>query len=172
METEKQGRSRGGFTLAESLFVILLLAMVTGTIVTGTLFASRQYTRSMQLSQSKILCSTLMHAIGGELSNVRAVRLGADNQVQYFKSWNFNDAAHSSEEKGLLSESGKITINGGPLVSDGAYPRGLSAEIGAITYLPAQRAFRVNLIIKSRERSELINTEFDVICLNQITTLD
>ena len=58
-----------GFSLAESLFVLLLLSMVSSAMLAGVLFAPRQYVRSMELSQSRILSSTLRSAVSTELSN-------------------------------------------------------------------------------------------------------
>ena len=168
---------RRGFTLAESLFVLLILSLVTGAMVIGIQYATRQYMRSMILSQAKILCSTLTNAISTELSNGEDFELDyTENSslgvIKYFKNQNY----HGEAREGFAVKEGMIYLNCLPLISPASYPRGLTATLvdpDPITYSAALGAFHVKLSIHAKldgEDWKVTHTEFDVFPLNPVQT--
>ena len=91
--TEKQNaarrRARGGFTIAEMLVAILILGLVSGGVAEGIRFGAEQYQKSMQLSEARVLCSTLTSIIQDELGNTHKITVKADGTLYSFFSRNY-----------------------------------------------------------------------------------
>lgn len=154
-----------GFTLAESLLVVLLLSFVSGGLAVGVAFATRQYTRSMLASESRILYSTLMNAISAELGNAREVK-APDGVVTSFYTQNYPQVVGTDGfSNGTGKDAGKLFLNNRPLVDDAAYARGMKAYLAEpVAY--AGGVFRVHLRIEDRTGGTLVDQSFDVIPLN------
>ena len=154
------GRENRGFTLAESLVVVLLLSMVSGAMAAGTAYALHHYRAAMASSQANILCSTLRAAVNTELSNGRAFRL-EDGTLVSFVSQNYGQAAQA---EGFSCTDGKLRLNGMLLAGEGAYVRGLTAKLYPITF--DGTAFRVRLEILGQDGAVLASSSFEVRPLN------
>ena len=158
--TPRRNRRRCGFTLAESLLAALLLALASGGMAAGVAFAARQYVRSITVSESGILCSTLRAAISAELSNGMDFRLDGD-VLTGFTSQNYGRPESAG---GFSDQDGVILLNGQPLIGEGAYIRGMKARLRPISY--ENGIFHVYLEILGRDGSVLRSSLFDARPLN------
>ena len=157
----KDKRNRQGFTLAESLLAVLLLALASTGMAVGAAFAARQYTASIAASEAKILSSTLRSAISNELSNGRNFHL-ENGFLTDFISQNYGPSGSAG---GFSEADGKILLNALPLIGEGAYVRGMTARLYPISC--ENGIFHVHLEILSRDGAVLHSSRFDVRPLNQ-----
>ena len=148
--------------LGESLIAILLVALVGGAMTAGVLFGLRHYTALLAASESRVLSSTLMNVIGNELGNGRSYTLSPSGELRSFYSQNYGDRAQAA---GFSADAdGHLLLNDLPLISDGAYPRGITAELSPIVYSAGK--FHVVLTVRDSGGAALVVNEFDVIPLN------
>ena len=68
--TSSNSRHIGGFTLTETVATLLIVVLVTTVLATGVPFAFNQYTKSVTLSESKTLYSTIATTMQAELRSV------------------------------------------------------------------------------------------------------
>lgn len=66
-------RRQAGFTLSELLTTVIIVGLVTSLLATGATLAATQYTRSMALSESFMLYSTLEQVLDNELTYTQTV---------------------------------------------------------------------------------------------------
>ena len=161
-KTSVPARRRAGFTLGESMVVLLLLTLVAGAMTAGVLFGFRQYTASMAASESRVLSSTLMNVISNELSNGRNFRLTPEGTLLSFYSQNYGDRDQAAGFS--VDEEGRLLLNDLPVVSNGSYPRGISVELRPIVYSAGR--FHVELVLVDGGGNELFSNSFDVLPLN------
>ncbi|MBQ9545152.1 MAG: hypothetical protein IJV00_08500 [Clostridia bacterium] len=175
-----KAKSRRGVSLAEMLIATLLLVLVSGAMVTGVLFASTSFSKSMMRSESKVLYSTLQNVIKNELANTKTVVLGeaktdGSRRVDKFFSQNYASTLDlssfrvipSGREYGELALGSETEVN--RLLSSSAYTYGLGAKVEVSYFESAPERFRVVLTICSTDGTELISEPFDVVPLNAVT---
>ncbi len=114
-----RARRRGGFTLAELLITILILAMVTGVVAAGIPSASRAYVNAVDTANAQTLLSTTMTNLRDELGTavIDAATAVANGSIS-FKDANGNNARlycdETAEEPGIYLEvSGASADSGG-----------------------------------------------------------
>ena len=75
---KRRGMPHGhkGFSMAETMVALIIVSLLSMGIATGVAFGARQYKKSVTLSESKILCSTLSSVIRNELVNATKVYPG------------------------------------------------------------------------------------------------
>jgi prepilin-type N-terminal cleavage/methylation domain-containing protein len=180
--------SRKGFTLVEMVVTLAIVVLVTLVVGTGMAFAATEFARSMELSEAKVLQSTLSNTIGNELTATNAIHSasktvtgsvgGKDHTVYtlgtYF-SKSFGDNCELEPMKdGAPASYGQIyqvdSEGGGkqPLLSNSTYTRGLQASV-SVEYAdgpnePVNGRFSVTIGIYN-ERGDLLieDTVFDFI---------
>lgn len=91
-------RGKNGYSIAESLLAVLIVAVLSTGIATGVAFGVRQYNEAMTLSEARILCSTLAGMVRGELSVVSKAWMAGDGTVTAFNS-GIDQIFPSDEEK-------------------------------------------------------------------------
>ncbi|MBQ9003878.1 MAG: prepilin-type N-terminal cleavage/methylation domain-containing protein [Eggerthellaceae bacterium] len=151
-------RSQGGFTLTEALVTLIIAGIVIAAASTGLAFATRQYSGSMEVSQAKVLQSTLKTVIENELSNTENVELGekvanagagGPYTVSTFMGLNYGETGSygmlSAYDSSIPSHLDQEVSNGEiaykfvdpttnavtwkPLLGKKAYPEGLTASV-------------------------------------------
>lgn len=174
MKKQHKLRRKTGYTLAESLIAILLIALISMGLATGVAFGVRQYNNSVTRSEARILCSTLTSVITDELSSI---------QGSCSKSESGNTVSYHSERYGvsgeLKADGGHICIGDTKLIPDAAYSTTMQLRAAVeVTPSPATAGsevtrFTVRLTIQSPDRTSVykkeIETTFDVIPLNTVT---
>lgn len=98
---------RAGFTLSELLTTVIIVGLVTSLVAGGATLATNHFSRSVALSESFMLYSTLEQVLDNELSfteTIYGAKIGESNtyEVDGFQSWNylFIDAPASAGEGG------------------------------------------------------------------------
>lgn len=89
---ERMLRSQGGFTLGELLVTVIIVGLVTCLLATGATLATTQYTRSMALSESFMLYSSLEQVLDNELTYTQTIygeKTGSTVAVSGFQSRHF-----------------------------------------------------------------------------------
>lgn len=80
-------KSRGGFTLAETLLAVLILLLVSGIVATGVPVARNVYNKVIIASNAQVLLSTTVSALRDELGTAWDVSAGADGKsVTYYSA--------------------------------------------------------------------------------------
>ena len=167
-------KSGAGFSFVELLVTILILSLASGGMARGVVFAREQYRKSMVLSESKTLCSTLSDVIKDELRN--ATEIADDHGTPVFNSYGY-----TGKNSRFYALDGEIWI-GDPsydttapdyskhnkrLISKAAYSAyHLRAKV-TVTHESQSDSFHVELIIQDADRnSDIVESKFDVFPLN------
>ena len=80
-------QSHGGFTLVETMIVVLILLMVSSVVAAGLPVAVNVLDSVVEASNAQLLLSTTMTALRDELSMARDITVGADGTtIQYTNS--------------------------------------------------------------------------------------
>ena len=177
-----------GFTLVEMIATLAIVVLVTMVVGTGMAFAATEFARSMELSEAKVLQSTLSNAIGNELTATQEIHSatktvtetvgGKDHTVYELGSYfskSFGDNCELKAMKdGAPASYGQIyQVNSEdgdkrPLLSSSTYTRGLQASV-SVKYAdglkePVHGRFSVTLGIYN-DKGDLIieDTVFDFV---------
>lgn len=143
-------RQRQGFTLVETLMAALVIALLTGALMTGVTASAGIYSDARFLSESEILANTLNTALG---------------DVLHFAVCDTEDAAFSNRSYGItdghfLVQDGRLLLSPDAsedeeallsLVSSGAYTN-LKITAFSIQYDPAAALFTGTYTISGTER--------------------
>ena len=187
--------NKGGFSLAELLVTLLIVSLVTSGVATGVQLAVGHYRRSMGLSESKVLCSTLSSIVQSELGSTREAQPGelisgteyrligffsntyANTQdLSQFYSVDVNDSGISLSDDGygeiILGVKSGNSVIGNLLVGSKSYSTyKLKARVNVTCTIPDGEnyisKFHVTIIIKA-PADQTTSTSFDVIPLNRI----
>lgn len=178
---KKRLRTQGGFSIAEMLVTILILALVSGGLAGGIRFGMEQYNRSMQLSEAKILCSTLTSILREELSNTHEIWTDGET-VSSFYSRHYADRSFDEGSRlaavepdvGEEREYGELAMMdvGGegeskPLLSSASYTRFDLRVKPEVKY--SDGVFTVTLKIRPKGASEdTLASSFCVLPLNDV----
>ncbi len=139
----KKLRCKKGVTITEMLCVLLVLALIGVTLVTGVDFAMKTYSKTLARSEARILCSTISAALKNELRYAGAMELkGTD--FSYFSQSNGDKTRLEVSDDGIIQlVSASKTKD---LVSASAYTYGAKAEL-TVTYDQTKNIFTVDLKI-------------------------
>ena len=156
--------SRSGFTLTEMLIAVAIMGILFSTIVMGVNSAVHVYRRSVMLSDSLTLSSTVSNALENELRYARNIRV-VDETV-FFDSDSFGPSVTVA-----LNGGGRVTVGGAEaggtqyeLLSDKAYTSGLSAVIDQLSY--NEGLFSVTLTVSGPKIADRV-TELSIRALNR-----
>ena len=175
----KKRFNSAGFSFAELLVTILILTLVSGGMARGVAFARDQYRKSMILSESKTLCSTLSDIIKDELRNATNYKYENDTVLFTSHELNVSDCRFYIPEG---TEYGELWLglgggtndpkNNRRLISTAAYSaHKLKAKVEIScdnqNNATGETVFHVKLEIWDAQKSEVtVSSEFDVIPLN------
>ena len=181
--TPPANRGQGGYTLAESVVTLLIVVMVTMCVATGVAFAQRQFNASMQMSEPKVLCSTLESAIRNEICY--ATLVDASGGAVRFTSANYADASGENPMWELGVSRDGVIVPGGrgeavlhrvgdggtivsPLLPETAYSRGMTVSVatGISRDGEGRSAVRVTLHAYDNKGEELAEDVFSVVPAN------
>lgn len=170
----------GGYTLVEALVTLLIVLLVTAGVAGGVAFAQRQFERSIALSESKVLYSTLENAIRNEIAY--ADLISAEGGTVRFTSMNYADESGEDPMWELAAVDGDHMATGGrgeiALVRNGtgglimarllpstAYTREMTASVDTeeTTIGGETPAIKVSIGIYSASGSEMLGEDFTVI---------
>ncbi len=151
---------RSGFTLTETLAVVIILLLVSGVVAAGMPVAANAYTKVVDSGNAQVLLSTVKTALREELStatDIETTPVSGKNQLTYYRSARYGVMAELSVENGAIIleylQSDKSSMDPAvkrPLVSTAA-ATGLKVEYSSITY--ADGLFTVNgLTVKKDSR--------------------
>lgn len=186
-------RGKGGYSIAEALLAVLIVALLSSGIAAGVSFAVRQYNAAMVRSESMVLTSTLTSIIRSELSNSSTVAVDdKGNLVGFFSTYSSSkdnsDLNHLSRfvvatkdmekrnENGIELEYGYLAIqpvDGGTenlIIGRSSYSAyGLKARVD-VTVIPAggevdSYAVTLTVLLPS---GELLTNDFTVLPLNTV----
>ena len=192
-KTNKKIRKISGFSLSETLVALLIVLLITSAVAGGVDFASRQYKKSMLISESKVLCSSLRHIIKTELENTGTIKLGEQISGDQYKLNSFFSRTYAIKESLSSFYSVEIDDYNNKSISDDGYGEILLGTVkngkvvgnlllgsasytsfdlkakADVSYAKTDSVFHVNLSIRSSAGEELSSSSFDVIPLNQLT---
>ena len=146
-------RKRGaslGFTLMEMLAVVVVLVILAAGMTTGLSTATRAYRKSLFVSDSEVLKSTLNTALGDILRYALYEQTG-ENGIVYFSNEHYQV---SSGGHFVLSE-GKLHIETGSgdrirVINSGAYT-GLVISTMTVAYDPYSQVYLGQYTITSQD---------------------
>lgn len=84
LKMQKKGKS--GFTLAETLIVILILLMVSAIVAGALPAAANVYKKTVDAANAQVLLSTTMTLLRDELGTATEIKVGDDGKSVTFKS--------------------------------------------------------------------------------------
>lgn len=182
---------RGGYSFAEALLALMIVLLVSNSMVAGVRFAIQEYHKSMILSESRVLLSTLTDIITDELSNIDGtvdltqtpIRYHSRNFAQqsnyYVSFWSVASGEDSADEDAMAKaaggfgviavgvDNGNGTIKGHKVLSDAAYSLYQIKAKVAVDCDLAHNLFHVTLVIRS-PGNEDYTSRFDVLCLSDV----
>lgn len=167
-------RRKAGFTLVETLLTMLILALSSIGMASGVGLAAREYRKSMVLSETKVLTSSLTDSIRDVLSNATAIDVTDGRDKPKFFARDLKGGKCR-----LYARDGEIWVGDGTedprhntrLLNSSAYSfYHLKASVG-VTYDGGASPpyFRVNLVVQDTERPPSegrFASSFDVFPLN------
>ena len=181
-------KDTAAFTLTEVLATVIVIGLVSGGLATAVTVGARQFTRSMAMSESQMLCSSLRQDIENDLSYTKIV-LGDEasgdltgyvslhhaDKTQYLKLKALDDNGQPVNASGndvtgegqlaLCSDDGKVKNR---LLGKAAYNNGLKACVKKLQYIEDKRLYVVELAIYSDASGSepLADETFSVKALN------
>lgn len=166
--------SRGGFTLAELLIVILILLLVTGIVVEGIPLATRAYNRIVYSANAQVLLATASTVLRDELGTaVGDAKESADKKTIEYRSARTGAYNRISQSDGMImikeyseyTSSGENTTR--PLVSQTAtesklysnLSQKLSLSYDTITYDKDTHIYTIAGLRVKKDDTELVKAE-------------
>ena len=170
-----------GFTLTEMLCTVLLVSLVSTMLVTGVLMGSKQYNRSIRISEAQQLNLTIETILANELKYSNRIE-EENGQVKKIYSTTYvlsndltaisilkndKDEAVSDGKYGQLSFTDGTSYN--RVLPKGSYAKELGVKITSLTYDQNQKCFHVAMDIGTDKIGSLISENFVVRALNPVT---
>ena len=170
-----------GFTLTEMLCTVLLVSLVSTMLVTGALMGSKQYNRSIRISEAQQLNLTIETILANELKYSNRIE-EENGQVKKIYSTTYvlsndltaisilkndKDEAVSDGKYGQLSFTDGTSYN--RVLPKGSYAKELGVKITSLTYDQNQKCFHVAMDIGTDKIGSLISENFVVRALNPVT---
>lgn len=150
-------RSRKGMTLAETLVALAVFAILSVALVIGTTAAWKVYRKAVVASEARILRSTIIQALTGELRYVGNIQV--DGEKVSFDSETFGMGVS------VTSVDGRILIGKYELLPEKAYSKGLKADVKVSC---EDGFFKVDLTI----RHELLPDKSDSFTIRALNAVD
>ena len=133
-------KEQGGFSLVESLAVIIVVLLLSTCIASGTRLATESFARSVSASEAEVLGSTLKTVISEELRTTETIEVKNGKVTGIFsKNYGLGESGEMSAFGAVDSfdspdTKGEITLGGKKLLSSAAYTYGYQASVDYITY--------------------------------------
>lgn len=165
----KKRRLRRGFTLAETIAAVAVLAILCVAISSGVGATISVYHKTTVSAEASVLLNTLTLAVSDELQYATDISSGGTGDGLYTSAVYGTGARICSTEDGRIAVE-KTTVDAGGstvkteyrLVSDKTYTSGLSAR-AEVTYGDVST---VALEILDKDGRTLASSEFSVAALN------
>ena len=122
---------------------------------------TREYVRSVTLSDAQILCSTLTTALRDELRNAGTVEVDGAGRITRMFSSSMGEVSGFSVD----GESGQVMLGDYNLLSNSAYPHGLRTDL-KVTYVAEKDVFSVELKILNTAGKTCAANEFEIRKIN------
>ena len=179
-------RSNRGFTLVEMISTLAIVVLITMLVAVGVSLATRTYSQSVELSEAKVLHSTLSSVISNELAQTSTIKPDPKTPVDGgYKLGKFFSRNYGVEDDlcsfRVISSDGKdygeIALGSSTtqnrLLSSGAYTNGTGAKVSAVYYGAGAKSgepahFEVTLVVYSKDGEELVSNTFDVVPYNSV----
>lgn len=162
-------KDKKGLTLVEMLCTVAILVLVSMVMVLGVQLGVRSYAKSVSYSEAQVLCSTLTTTISDELRYSGTLKVDGSGSVTGFFSQQFGSGDYTAF---TTTPEGHVQLGGKDILPAKAYPYGIKAEVGSLTYDDVTALFTVQLSVKDSEnKNTLAETTFEVEKLN-VTTED
>ena len=156
----------GGFSLTEMLASLVIVVLLSGVVSVAIAFGSKQYVRSLQVSEGNVLCSTLESAIRNELTYSDSVRADSSGQVE-FTSVSYARNVGDTPYWHLGDRDGHVVLLRGsiaePLLPDTAYANGLVAGVSCRL---DDEVVRVEVLVSDADGSRKASSAFDIVPRN------
>ena len=159
-----------GFTLTEMLCTVLLVSLVSTMLVTGVLMGSKQYNRSIRISEAQQLNLTIETILANELkysNRIEEENVLSNDLTAISILKNDKDEAVSDGKYGQLSFTDGTSYN--RVLPKGSYAKELGVKITSLTYDQNQKCFHVAMDIGTDKIGSLISENFVVRALNPVT---
>ena len=160
-------RGKRGFTFAELLFSVLILALSTTIIIQCFSLGFGNVVKETRASEAQLLCSALSSSLQNELTYARDIKITGGNLDTYFSSSRKMGAGSQ-----IVVENGEIKILSGstyyPLVSKSNYTADNRVGVGSSGYFlkaylkedgiqwdDSAKVFRVTLWVDDANKSGL-----------------
>lgn len=186
---EKRCSGSAGFTLTEVLATVIIIGLVSGGLATAVTVGSRQFMRSMAMSESQQLFSSLRQDMDndlryatkylansddGSITGYLSPHHGDKNNPLHLKALDDNgdfaesgDSVTGTGQLALCSDDGKVKNR---LLGKGAYNYDLRARVKSFTYDSSSNVYTIRLEIVQTALSEtLVDETFTVKSLNTAT---
>ena len=162
-------KDKKGLTLVEMLCTVAILVLVSMVMVLGVQLGVRSYAKSVSYSEAQVLYSTLTTTISDELRYSGTLKVDGSGSVTGFFSQQFGSGDYTAF---TTTPEGHVQLGGKDILPAKAYPYGIKAEVGSLTYDDVTALFTVQLSVKDSEnKNTLAETTFEVEKLN-VTTED
>ena len=160
-------KDKKGLTLVEMLCTVAILVLVSMVMVLGVQLGVRSYAKSVSYSEAQVLCSTLTTTISDELRYSGTLKVDGSGNVTGFFSQQFGSGDYTAF---TTTPEGHVQLGGKDILPAKAYPYGIKAEVGSLTYDDFSSLFTVRLSVKDSEnKNTLAETTFEVEKLNVMT---
>lgn len=181
-------KKKAGYTLTEMLCVVFLIGLVSVGMVTGIDTGSRQFKKSVRVSEATTLYTTLQTLLSNELrfTNLDTLTVDSNNKVKTFYSITFAirenptglyvlDGTKEREDIPLTNNGyGQLAIGDGEtfnrLLGKSSYTHNLGAK-ASITYNSSGQYFTVDLDIGIvGTDTSIVHKSFDVRNLESVSS--
>lgn len=163
-----KNKKTAGLTLTEMLCCVVILLLVSIGMVNGVSLAVRNYERSLMVSESQVLCSTLTSMVSDELRYAGPVDWDKD-PISFF-SRNYGKKCAFSQngefQVTLKPVDAQTNEEGFKLLPGRAYHFGMRAEV-KIKRKGTEDTFLVTIRITDSQERELVKNDFEVEKLNR-----
>lgn len=163
----KKLRKKGGFTLVESLCVLLVVLLVGFAILSGMQFAADILPRSVSLSRAQVLCSTLKTVVSEELRSAGTVYVDGEGEFLGIFSTHYGGGQEGISRFGAVdgsgadADAGEITLGGRRVLGSTAYA-GAEASV-SVDYDRTENCFTAVLTVFDGGGREVKSVTFDVL---------
>lgn len=158
-------KNNRGFTLFEMLACVVVMLLVTAIITLTIQMGVKHFTRSVQDSESQVLCGALTAAVKEELEYATNVQTSASGYTYYSRA-----RAHGSGCTLEPNTEGQLSVKKGsqyyPLVGSESYSYDMTAD-AVIDWDAANHRFSVSLSVKDADGNDLTTESFYVHPLNE-----
>lgn len=141
------------------LCALIILVLASGAMVTEIMFASHTYKESLDVSQGQLLCSTLTNTVKQQLRAAENIKTGDDGKVTSFFCSDYGEGIFRADE------GGQIYFGETPVLSSGAYPNGLRAQV-ELSYDANKNIFKAEITVSSPAGQTLASSEFSAAPMN------